>query len=80
MTLGQLLENVTIYHTVAVFRNDAIEGAEEFSCFGHALKDEAMGDGADENLLECEVLSMFAQTLEDGQVALCIGLDWEGDE
>lgn len=80
MTLGQLLESVTIYHKVAVFRDNAIEGAEEFSCFGHALKDVAMGDGADENLLECDVLSMFAQTLEDGQVALCIGLDWEGDE
>lgn len=80
MTLGDLLKDVTIYHTVAVFRDDAIEGAEEFSCFGHDLKDEAMGDCSTENLLECDVLSMFAQTLEDGQVALCIGLDWEGDE
>lgn len=80
MTLGELLENVTIYHRVAVFRDNAIEGAEEFSCFGHALKDEAIGNGSDKNLLECKVLSIFAQTLEDGQVALCIGLDWEGDK
>ena len=79
MTLGKLLEDVKLYDTVAIYRDATIDGAEEFFCDAAELKDLALGDGADENLLECEVLSMFATTLDDGQVVLGIGLDWGGD-
>lgn len=80
MTLGNLLEDVKLYDTVAIYRETMIDGAEEFFCDANELKDLSLGDGIDENLLECEVLSMFANTLDDGQVVLGIELDWDGDE
>ena len=80
MTLGEMLDNARLYGTVAVFRDVVIDGAEEFFCDANELRGLAIGDGSDENLLECEVMSLFAKTLDDGQVVLGIGLDWEGDE
>ena len=79
MTLGQLLDCTKLYGRIAVYRDAAIDEAEEFSCDANRLPMEAVGDSGDENLLECDVLSMFAKTL-DGQSVLCIGLDWDGDE
>lgn len=80
MTLGQLINDVKFYGSVAVFRDNAIEGVEEFSCTSEELEKEAIGNENDDSLLECKVLSMFAQELGDGTLCLCIGLDWDGDE